>query len=376
MVELSSRAKRGWLAIFVLALAFGILASQSVVHPDKAEAIGIPFVDLPTPCDLLPDGTVTDICKGATNPVGAVGDVIGAIPGVPNPIDIFKDIAASAANSLFRQVAQAEADAVVWILKEEGELVTSSTSPDLTEAWFTRPYAIVFGFAVLLATMMFILKMTSAAKRGDPVMVGSIIGATVVFALGAAILPAVVGLAVYISDKEITPSLISATGTSLDSTLSGVEFDFSKEISSSNNPVVPILLPLIALALGVLGGLASLVLLSVRYALLPFGTIAVLLGLALNVGLNWGGDALKKATLWLTGWILFMPAIALSFLLGATMLNNANNILTSITAGVMLALAPYIAWKFAQSVAKHEIQLKPVDRSVSAIRNWKLLRGR
>ena len=70
-------------------------------------------------------------------------------------------------------------------------------------------------------------------------------------------------------------------------------------------------------------------------------------------------------------------AAGVTLLIGAAMLANANsNILTSITAGVMLALAPGIAWMFARYVAKHDIQLRPVDRTTSAIRNWRMVTGR
>lgn len=365
--------------VVAVTVLLGILAANSV-QAEKAQALGLPFIDLPSPCDLLPDGTAAKICKGATDPSGTTGDLIGSIPGVPNPTDIVKDTVGAVANAIVEpiitQIAQAEADSVVWILQIEGRMVTSSTSPDLTAAWFTQPYALVYGLAVFIALGMFIAKVTAAVHRGDPVRIGNVLAAFVVFFLAASILPAIVAGAVYVTDKEITPAFISASGASLNQTLGSIKLDFSKEITGTNNPIVPILVPMIALFFGVLGGLAALALLIVRYAFLPFGTIAVLLGLAMNVGLDWGVEALKKSVLWLLGWILFLPAIGLTLLLGATILANANsNPLTSITAGVVLVLAPALALIFTRAVSRHQFKVAPVERTVEAIRSWRVIKG-
>lgn len=369
----------GWGVVFLITFAMSVFAGLTY-NPPKAEAIGLPFVDLPTPCDVLPDGAAERICDSATNPGRAAGELIGQIPGIPSPNDVLRSAVGTAANYsvgiIINEVAQLEADAVTWLLKIQGQLVTDNASPDLREQWFTRTYALLYFFAALLATALFGLKLTQAASRGDPVMVGNIFIAVVVFALAASVLPALVTGLVYVFDKEVTPGLISATSGSLNQTLASIEVDFTKEITPGNNPLAPILVPLFALAFGFLGGLISLFLIVVRYMMLPFGTILVLFGLAMNVGLDWGSDALRRSVQFLLGWIMYVPALGVILLLGTNMLRESSNYLVSVMAAVVLCLGPILALWFTFAVAKHRIEFKPVDRTVSAVRNWKLLTSR
>ena len=102
---------------------------------------------LPNPCDLP---VVTNVC-------GAVGSAASSV-------------ASATGEFVMRGVTEWVTDAAVWVTGKVGDLVNSTTSPDLTASWFQGEYGAmlaVAGALALLMLMLAVIQSVHAAGRVD-----------------------------------------------------------------------------------------------------------------------------------------------------------------------------------------------------------------
>lgn len=352
------------LPILVFFITFGVMAARPLANPPTAKAIGLP--GLPNPCDLLPGGVATDICKGATDPVGTA---IGAIPGIPNPTELIASAGNVLVKTFLEQLVGAEADAVAAILRSELEFINSSTTPDVTASWFATQYELVFGMAVIIALFGFFLRGGLGVKDQDPGEIAKGGFALVVFLVGGMFLPVIVAGLVHVFDGVMAPEWMNVAGASANKSIDGLSDTLVKTFVSPGNIVVPIFMPLIILFFGAIAGVIVEIILYFREGLIYLLTAAEVAALAMFVGGRWTIQAFKRTTLALVGLIPLKLIMAIIFTFGTLLIGNANKAADSAILGtVMLLLLPVATLWAYRVISQHNVQLKLSDKLNTAFK--------
>jgi len=337
--------------LLVFVLVMSLSAAKSAVTPPPARA-GI----IPSPCDLIPDGAARTACKAVTDPVGTA---VGAIPGIPSPTDVVGDVANAIVQPILNQVAQAEADAVLYVLKETTKFVDTSTTPVITANWFLRLYAIVFGMAIPLGIIMFYMKVVAGVRDQDLGGIGASFFSLMGLITLGGLLPGVVGLLVIEMDNKVAPGWMSTAGASASDSLNNLGVDFSKSISASNNPVIPILLPLLFLFFGLIGGLLIELMLLFREAMLYVVTATEIVAMAMVVSGRWGADSFWRTTRRLAVLCCFKPIVAFILTIGVLLLGSGGGAPPALMGSVVLLMVPILSWAAYRNWGDHPIQFLP-----------------
>jgi len=342
------KARRKWaglLLMFILVMCLG--AAKPAISPPAAQA-GI----IPSPCDLIPDGAARKACQAATNPVGTA---VGAIPGIPDPSDVVGDVAEVIVQPILNQIAKAEADAVVSVLEDVSKFVNNSTTPALTASWFLHLYAIVFGLAIPIGVVLLYTRLGIAVRDTEPgAAAGAFFRFMALLVLGG-LIPGVVGLVVVAMDTGLAPAWMSSAGADANKSLHDLSLNMDKSVSFSNNPVTPILLPLIFLFAGVIGGILMELMMLFREAMLYVVTATEIVAAALAVSGN--SDMLRRTTQKLGVLCLFKVIVAFILTIGLLMLGSSG--VPYILGAVVLVGTPVISWAAYQNWGNHPIRFLP-----------------
>jgi hypothetical protein len=353
----------GRLAV-VIVLAMCLTASVPIVKPPTAKAgIGSPVPSFA--CDLIPDGIARKICKAGTDPVGTT---FNAIPGIPSASSIAGDVAGAIVQPILNQIASAEADAVASVLQNEVKFVNATTTPALSADWFTRQYAIVFGMSLFLGLGMFYLRIGAAAKDQEAGEMVSAGWAVLTFLIVGALLPALVGLAVKACDEVIAPGWMNVAGQSATDTLNNMRVNFRESISASNNPVTPILLPLIFLFFGLIGGVLVEFMLLFRDGMVYLVTAAEVVALAAWVGGRWGVNSAFRTTMTLLGLVIFKVIVAFILVMGLLLFGAHDGTSPVLLGAVILLMVPLLSWAAYRSVTGHTFRNVPNDYAMNQAR--------
>lgn len=345
------------LLLATLIFGMGLTAAVPLINPPPAQA-ATKVLGIPNPCDLIPDATARKICKYGTNPVAAAGAAVGAIPGIPNPVSVVSDALGNFVDQIMRQVANDEADAVSYVLKEEASFINSSTTPSLTAAWFQPIYAAAEGIAFLLAIMMFTLRVVPALKEGSLSDVPKGFAAVLTLISLGSILPAAVGAWVLLCDSQIAPGWMQVAGQNANSTFDSISSNFNQSLSATNGvPVLPILLPMLWLAVGFVLGLITELMLFVREAALYLFLVWTILAAALAAGGRMSSDSAWRPAKALFGLSLMKVAMAITLTIGLSMLSNSGGGTVPLLLGVaVLAMVPAMGWGTYKWATQHHVQ--------------------
>ncbi|WP_423464209.1 conjugal transfer protein TrbL [Promicromonospora sp. MS192] len=243
-------------------------------------------------------------------------------------------------------------DLAAWVLEGMWALMVITTMTDVTTTQFRRVYALVFGIAVLVMLLFFLLQVITGMTRRDPAALGrgvlglgkSILGSFLVVTLTAALLE--------ITD-QLCHGLVRAAGTTMEQVGDRlVAMVTGITISTAVIGVGPLLAVFLG-ALAFTGGFAVWISLLVRSALI---LIAIALAPLALAGATW--DATRG---WVTKWATFTVALILSklvlvviFLIATEQLSapieadiaSVTEPLTGIVLLVLGAFAPYLTYKF------------------------------
>ncbi|MDR7381243.1 conjugal transfer protein TrbL [Promicromonospora iranensis] len=258
---------------------------------------------------------------------------------------------ASTAVSPIQPVADLVGDLAAWVLEGMWALMVTTTMTDVTSAPFRRVYALVFGIAVLVMLLFFLLQIITGMVRRDPGALGrgalglgkSILGSFVVVTLTAALLE--------ITD-QLCHGLVQAAGTTMEEVGHRL-IVMVTGIAISNMAVgVGPLLTLFLAGLALSGAFAVWISLLVRSALI---LVAIALAPLALAGASW--DATRG---WVTKWATFTVALILSklvmvviFLIATEQMSapieadiaSLAEPLTGIVLLVVGAFAPYLTYK-------------------------------
>jgi hypothetical protein len=210
-------------AALVLLLCVAILAGPWTAGA-HAEPAGFP-----NPCDLP---VVSNVC-------GAVGNAASSV-------------ATATGEFVMRGVTEWVTDAAVWVTGKVGDLVNSTTSPDLTASWFQGEYAAMLAVAGALALLMLMLAVIQSVLRQDVwMLVRSAFGYLPMAFILSAVAIAATGLLVAVTD-EIAGAVVGSLGAGQASNLLQSVGDAYKNAldQSSGIPLFGVFLGAIVLAIG------------------------------------------------------------------------------------------------------------------------------
>ncbi|MFI8528174.1 conjugal transfer protein TrbL [Promicromonospora sukumoe] len=243
-------------------------------------------------------------------------------------------------------------DLAAWVVEGMWVLMVTTTMTDVTSVPFRRVYALVFGIAVLVMLLFFLLQVITGMLRRDPGALGrgvlglgkSILGSFLVVTLTAALLE--------ITD-QLCHGLVRAAGTTMEEVgdrlivmVTGIS------ISTAVVGVGPLFAVFLA-GLAFTGAFTVWISLLVRSALI---LIAIALAPLALAGASW--DATRG---WVTKWATFTIALIVSklvlvviFLIATEQMSAPIQIdiasvaepLTGIVLLVIGAFAPYLTYKF------------------------------
>jgi len=209
-------------AAFALLLCLAALAG-----PFTAPARALPI--LADPCQLPVVGNVCDAVSSAvTNAAGAAGDFV------------------------MRGVTTWVTNAAVWVTGKVGDLVNTTTSPDLTASWFQGEYQTMISVAGLLALLMLMLAVIQALIHQDIwLLARAALGYLPMAFILAGVAIAATGLLVAITDN-ISQTVVHSLGTQQsDNLLQAVGDAYTNALNTSSGiPLFGVFLGAIILAIG------------------------------------------------------------------------------------------------------------------------------
>lgn len=347
------------LLLATLIFTMGLTAAVPLVKPAPARAGGIPGIPgISKACDLIPDATARKICKAGTNPIGTIGSAIGSIPGVPNPVSVVQDAFGDFVDSIMRQVASAEADAVSYVLKEEAGFINSSTVPSLTAQWFQPIYGLAFGVAFLVAVLMFALRVVPALRTNSYSEIPKGFMTILVLLAGGSVLPAATGAWVTLCDTQIAPGWMHIAGQNANATFDSISSTFSQSLSVTGGvPVLPVILPLLWLAVGILMGMVTEFMLFAREAMLYLFLPLTILTAALSAGGRLSSQSAWRPAKALFGLSIMKVAMAFALTIGLGLVSNSGGGAVPILLGVVVvAMLPVFGWGTYKWATQHYVR--------------------
>lgn len=183
----------------------------------------------PNPCDLP---VVSNVC-------GAVGSAASSV-------------ASATGEFVMRGVTEWVTDAAVWVTGKVGDLINSTTSPDLTASWFQGEYGAMLAVAGALALLMLMLAVIQSVLRQDVwMLVRSAFGYLPMAFVLSAVAIAATGLLIAVTDA-ISAAVVGSLGAGQSSDLLQSVGDAYKNAldQSSGIPLFGIFLAAIVLAIG------------------------------------------------------------------------------------------------------------------------------
>jgi hypothetical protein len=215
---------------------------------------------------------------------------------------------------------------------------------------------------------MFYLRIGAAAKDQEAGEMVSAGWAVLTFLIVGALLPALVGLAVKACDEVIAPGWMNVAGQSATDTLNNMRVNFRESISASNNPVTPILLPLIFLFFGLIGGVLVEFMLLFRDGMVYLVTAAEVVALAAWVGGRWGVNSAFRTTMTLLGLVIFKVIVAFILVMGLLLFGAHDGTSPVLLGAVILLMVPLLSWAAYRSVTGHTFRNVPNDYAMNQAR--------
>jgi hypothetical protein len=240
-----------------------------------------------------------------------VSDAAGAVGGA----------VANAFTAAFEALVSLMTSLIASVLAALESLITATTTPDVSSAWFTDgPYGAAVGFGLVLLALCAMGAVVTAVRTGDPGLLGrrvalGVPAAVIAMALTPIVMQVLLGLA-----DEVSSSFNRVAGGEIQdftgSIVTGAEGAGGDTASSGAAGLLAVLLgPLM-----IFGALAIYAVLQLRAALVMLGVALVPLALAAEV---WPAlEGTRRRVMRLTiGLIAAKPVIFLALALGAAAMN-------------------------------------------------------
>ena len=263
------------------------------------------------------------------------------------------EAAAAAIISPFQMLADAAVAAAAWTIDIMWAAFETTTFVDITSGHFTELYNIIFGIAVFVMLIFFLVQLIGATIRREPAALSR-----AVVGLGKGILGSFVALGLLATALEITDrlclGLMSAAGTNVEEMGGRISaLTAGLALSSAGGPAMPILVVIALAGLLIAASFIVWISLLVRKSLL---LVAVVLAPIAFAGATW--DATRG---WAARWGGFVLALIASklvvvvvFLLATAQvaapisadLQSFADPMAGIVLMMVAGFAPYLTYKF------------------------------
>ncbi|MFC8797002.1 conjugal transfer protein TrbL [Promicromonospora sp. NPDC057138] len=262
------------------------------------------------------------------------------------------DVTAGSAASPIQGLADWTGDTAAWVLEGMWALMVTTTMVDVTSDSYTRVYSLVFGIAVVVMLLFFLLQVATGMIRRDPGALGRGVLGLGKSILGSFVIVTLTALLLEITD-QLCAGLVQAAGTTMEQIGHRLVLIVTGITISTNVIGVGPLLGLFLTGMAFSAGFAVWISLLVRSALI---LVAIALGPLAMAGATW--DATRG---WVSKWVTFMVALIVSKLVMVTIfliateqmsapieadIASVAEPLTGIVLLIIGAFAPYLTYKF------------------------------
>ncbi|WRS29179.1 conjugal transfer protein TrbL [Actinomycetaceae bacterium MB13-C1-2] len=279
------------------------------------------------------------------------------VPIISTVCDIAGEAAATLVSAPFEWLAQAMGTAAGWLFEAVWTVFDTTTLVDVTRPEYVSVYNLIFGIAIFLMLIFFLLQLITGLIKRDPTALSRAVFGLARSVLGSFIVITLVGLALEITDQLCTGIIQAAgettatMGTKIAALVAGLG------AITMTAPGVGAILIIFLAGLAIASAAIVWMSLLIRKALL---LVAIVLAPLAFSGSSW--DAAKG---WISKWAMFVLALILSklvlvviFLVAITQVSAPiSTDLTSVSdplAGIVLmALAgfsPYMVYRFLSFV--------------------------
>ncbi|PUB20868.1 TrbL/VirB6 plasmid conjugal transfer protein [Promicromonospora sp. AC04] len=261
------------------------------------------------------------------------------------------DVTAGASSSPIQGLADWVGGMAAWVLEGMWALMVTTTMVDITSDSYTRVYALVFGIAVLVMLLFFLLQVITGMIRRDPGALGRGVLGLGKSVLGSFVVVMLTALLLEITD-QLCLGLVQAAGTTMEQVGHRLVLMVTGITISTNVIGVGPLLGLFLAGIAFSAAFAVWISLLVRSALI---LVAIALGPLALAGATW--DATRG---WVSKWATFVVALVLSklvmiviFLIATEQMSapieadiaSVAEPLTGIVLLLVGAFAPYLTYK-------------------------------
>lgn len=277
------------------------------------------------------------------------------VPVISTVCDKAGDAAASLVTAPFNWLAEGMGNAAEWMFKSVWNVFDSTTSVDITSDEYMKVYNILFGVAVFVVLIFFLLQLITGMIRRDPTALTQALLGLARAVLGSFVVITLTATALEIVD-QLCVGIIQAAGSSVEEM--GAQLTLLIGGLTVLAPASPAVAAIIVIFLGGLAIAATVIVwlsLLVRKALLLVAIVLAPLALS--------GTVWEHTKGWASKWMSFVLALILSklivvviFLVATTQVSapidfdlGVSAVADPLAGIVLLALAgfaPYIAFKF------------------------------
>lgn len=306
-------------------------------------------------CDLP---VVSDVCAGA------------------------EEATSAAASGLFQPLAEATGEATRFTIEAMWSVMDSTTLVDVTTGYYTKVYNLVFGIAIIVMLVFFLLQVITAMLRREPAALSRGLLGLAKSVLGSFVVLTLTALLLEVTDRACT-AIVSASGTTMERIGDRLLLLVGGTYVATHVPGGPLL----ALFLGGLALGATFIVwisLLIRKALILIAVVMAPLALA---GASW--DATRG---WVGRWATFVIALIVSKLVLVVifLLATANvappiadgegvqavsDMLTGVVLLLLAGFAPFLTYKaisfigldLYQTLSSEEEAKRAVNRPVPVL---------
>ena len=133
------------------------------------------------------------------------------VPIISNVCDVAGEAAATLVSAPFEWLAQAMGEAAAWLFQAVWTVFDTTTLVDVTRPEYVSVYNLIFGIAVFLMLIFFLLQLITGLLKRDPAALSRAAFGLARSVLGSFVVITLLGLALEITD-QLTLGIIQAAG--------------------------------------------------------------------------------------------------------------------------------------------------------------------
>ena len=291
------------------------------------------------------------------------------VPGIEYVCDQAGEAAASLVAAPFDWLATAMGTTTSWLFQQLWSIFESTTMVDVTHPGYQRVYGLVFGIAIMVMLVFYLLQLLVALIRREPGALGRAMTGVGKSVLGSFLILTLTGLLLEATD-QVCVGLVHAAGLTIAdmgdriaALLAGIT------VLNIAAPGVGAIVTIFLAGLAISSALVVWFSLLIRKALL---LIAIVFGPFAVTGYSWDTTRgwFGKWAAFVIGLILSKLVLVVTLLIGITLtgsplepdLQSISEPVTGVVLLLISAFAPYMAYKFISFMGADMYQLMSTEQ--------------